>query len=353
LLGYLTKRGIETTSFVLCSSKRERNGRAVAFFSGMHRIVEKPSILIVSPVRNEGRHIARVVRGVAAQELVPTRWVVIDDGSGDDTLEQLRELEREIAFLTVMQAPLASTEGEGSGPRDRLAHAIEVRNFNLALDAIDHRNFTHVMKLDGDIELPPHYLRILMERFSEDPSLGLAGGVLVEPTTGGGMRQIQIPSHHVHGALKCYSRDCFNAIGGLQERLGWDTIDGTYARMRGFRTRNFTELVSVHHRPIASADGRLRGRARHGECAYITHYGPLWVTVRALKVARSRPVGLSGIAFLYGYARAFVRRVERVPDREYRRFTRRELYGRLLGVVPALGRGLRSSREQRPLSNVV
>jgi glycosyltransferase involved in cell wall biosynthesis len=319
----------------------------------MHRTVEKPRILIVSPVRNEGRHIARVVRAVAAQELPPARWVVIDDGSSDDTLQQLRELEREIAFLTVTQAPVASVERDGSGPRDRLAHAIEVRNFNLALDQIDHQQYTHVMKLDGDIELPPNYLRVLMERFAEDSSLGLAGGVLVEPTTDGGMRKIQIPAHHVHGALKCYSRNCLSAIGGVQERLGWDTIDGTYARMRGFQTRNFTDLVSVHHRPIASADGRLRGRARHGECAYITHYGPLWVALRALKVARSRPVGLSGMAFVYGYARAFARRVERVPDREYRRFTRRELYGRLFGAVPAFGRGLKSSREQRPLSNVV
>jgi poly-beta-1,6-N-acetyl-D-glucosamine synthase len=319
----------------------------------MHRTVEKTRILMVSPVRNEGRHIARVVRAVAAQELPPARWVVIDDGSSDDTLEQLRELEQEIAFLTVTQAPVASAERDGSGPRDRLAHAIEVRNFNLVLDEIDHRQYTHVMKLDGDIELPPHYLRVLMEHFVEDPSLGLAGGVLVEPMTDGGMRKIQIPAHHVHGALKCYSRNCLSAIGGVQERLGWDTIDGTYARMRGFQTRNFTDLVSVHHRPIASADGRLRGRARHGECAYITHYGPLWVMLRALKVARSRPVGLSGMAFVYGYARAFARRVERVPDREYRRFTRRELYRRLFGAVPPFGRGLKGSREQRPLSNVV
>ena len=210
------------------------------------------------------------------------------------------------------------------------------------------------MKLDGDIELPPHYLRVLLERFADDPSLGLAGGVLVEPTPDGGSRKIQIPAHHVHGALKCYSRDCLSAIGGVQERLGWDTIDGTYARMRGFQTRNFPDLVSVHHRPIASADGRLRGRARHGECAYITHYGPLWVILRSLKVARSRPMGLSGVAFMYGYGRAFVQRVERVPDWDYRRFTRRSCTGDCWARRRA-GRAqvAATAREQRALSTVV
>jgi biofilm PGA synthesis N-glycosyltransferase PgaC len=303
--------------------------------------VQEPRILVVSPVRNEADHIVSVARAVAAQELAPARWIVIDDGSDDGTLELLHELEREIDFLTVMQAPQYSPEA-GESPRDRLAHAIEVRNFNLALaqataagrasaGGAAAESYTHVMKLDGDIELPPQYLRVLMERFAQDPSLGLAGGVLVEPTAGGDVRRVKIPANHIHGALKCYSRACLTAIGGVQERLGWDTIDETYARMRGFRTARFPDLVSVHHRPLASADGALRGHARHGECAYIAHYDPVWVALRSLKVAQRAPRGLSGAAFLYGYARAAARRVEQVPDSEYRRFTRRELRRRMLG----------------------
>ena len=114
--------------------------------------------------------------------------------------------------------------------------------------------------------------------------------------------------HHVPGTLKCYSLECFQAIGGIQERLGWDTIDETYARMRGYRTQAFQDLVAHHHRPWGSADGTLRGRARHGRCAYIVQFPLPWVTLRAFKVARTRPRGLSGVAFLYGYLRAAARR---------------------------------------------
>lgn len=285
-------------------------------------------ILIISPVRNEAAHIERIVRAVAAQELPPARWIVSDDASTDDTLAILRRLEAEVPFLTVMEAG-----GGPQGPvRDRLATAAAPRNFNEALATVDWREYTHVMKLDGDIELAPSYLRELMERFDAEPALGLAGGVLVEPVEGDRFRRIIIPRHHVHGALKCYSRECFEAIGGLHERLGWDTIDGTYARMHGYTTRSFTDLVSVHHRPIGSADGVLRGRARHGECAYISHYGLMWVAGRSLKVALSKPYGLSGVYFLYGYLRAAARRVERVPDRDFRRFARRELRRRMLGL---------------------
>ena len=293
-------------------------------------------ILIVSPVRNEARHIECVVRAVAAQDLQPARWIVVDDHSDDATLEILRGLERSVPFLTVMEAPAAP-----AGPvRDRLAVAAAPRTFNAGLATVDWREYTHVMKLDGDIEMPPSYLREMVERFDADPSLGLAGGVLDEPVADGGMRRIKIAPHHVHGALKLYSRACFEAIGGMQERLGWDTIDGTYARMRGFTTRNFDDVVAIHHRPIGSADGTLRGHARHGECAYIAHYTTPWVALRAVKIARRRPRGLSGAWFFYGYVRAAARGVERVPDPDYRRYTRRELRRRMLG------RPLTSNQEQ-------
>jgi hypothetical protein len=47
-------------------------------------------------------------------------------------------------------------------------------------------------------------------------------------------------------------------------------------------------------------------------------------------VAGSRPLGISGAAFLYGYLRSAVTRTPRVDDEGFRRFTRRELRDRLL-----------------------
>jgi biofilm PGA synthesis N-glycosyltransferase PgaC len=292
-----------------------------------------PRLLVVSPVRNEAAHIERVVRALAAQRQPPTKWIVIDDRSTDDTLRILRRLEPEVSFMEVHEA---GSEPAGAYTRDRLAGAAAPRNFNRGLRQADWRDYNYVMKLDGDIELGPGYLETALERMNADPSIGLAGGYLDEPQPDGGFRRIPIPPHHVHGALKLYRRDCFASINGVQERLAWDTIDETYARMYGYRTISFPDLVSVHHRPWGTADGAIRGRIRLGQCAYITHYPPLWVLLRSQRLALERPLGALGAAYLYGYARAALTGAERVQDAHYRRFARNELNRRMAReAIPA------------------
>jgi biofilm PGA synthesis N-glycosyltransferase PgaC len=278
-------------------------------------------LLVISPVRNEAAHIERVALAMAAQTRRPDLWVVIDDQSTDETPQILARLAERLDFLQVLNAQPA----EAASSKDRLAVAAEARAFNLGLNSVPWQTFTHIAKLDGDIELSPRYFELLLGEFERDGALGLAGGVLTE-RSGDGWREEHAPSdYHVRGALKCYTRNCLESIGGIEERLAWDTIDEVYARMRGFRTRSLPEIVALHHRPWGSADGTLRGRARHGRCVYITHYPLAWVSLRAVKTASERPALLSGMAFLGGYLWAGVVRTPQVDDPAFRAFVRREL----------------------------
>lgn len=308
-------------------------------------------LLLISPVRNEEAFLELVADALARQTRRPDLWVVVNDGSTDRTPEILAKLAERLDFLKVLDADKIAAKGP---VKDRLATAAAPRTFNLGLNSVQWQSFTHIAKLDGDTELPPYYFERLLGEFERDPELGLAGGLYADPDPLGGgdgnwdgdsnrsgWKVVKMPAkHHVPGTLKCYSLECLQAIGGVQERLGWDTIDETYARMRGYRTRAFADLVAHHHRPWGSADGTLRGRARHGQCAYIVHFTLPWVTLRAFKVARTRPRGLSGLAFLYGYLRSAVRRVPRVEDEQFSRFVRGELHQRMREeLVRVLPRG--------------
>ena len=286
-------------------------------------------LLVISPVRNEAAHIELVARSMAAQTRPPDAWIVVDDASTDTTRTILERLGADIPFMRVVD-PQAGANGQ---VKDRLAAAAAPRAFNAGLQAVQWEQFTHIAKLDGDTELPPRYFEMLLARFAADRQLGLAGGVRVESTEGGERLERVPVRHHVPGALKCYTLECFRAIGGIHERLAWDTIDEVYARMYGFHTRAFPELIARHHRLWGSADGMLRGHARHGRCAYIVHYPLSWVALRSLKTAASSPRGLSGVAYLGGYLRAAARRTPRVEDPAFRAFFRRELRSRARDAV--------------------
>jgi len=286
-------------------------------------------LLLITPVRDEAAHLERTVRAVAAQTRTPDLWLIVDDGSVDETPQLLDRLAEEVPFLELRRAPARGADAEEDG----LAIAAEAIAFNAALASVEIEDFTHIGKLDADVELSPTYFERLLARFEAEPDLGVAGGVLLEDD-GKGWEPTKIPPYHVRGALKLYSRECFEAIGGIEERLGWDTIDETYARMRGYSTRSLPEAPARHHRPVATRGGALRGRARHGQCAYILRYDAWWVVLRSFKVALQRPYGLSGIAFLYGYFNALLKAQPKVEDDRFKRFVRGELRGRVLPTRP-------------------
>jgi hypothetical protein len=279
-------------------------------------------LLIITPVRNEAEHIERVARGLAEQSHRPELWLVVDDGSDDGTPEILERLRTELDFMRVVATPPGYTKPSA----DRLAVAAAPRAFNYGLQAIDPRErslFTHLGKLDGDVELFPDYFAAILAEFERDPRLGIAGGVVLERRDGEWEEAPSAPEH-VRGALKLYSQECFQAIGGVREQLGWDGVDEVTARMRGFETRSFSAARAYHHRHTGSADGRLRGHVRWGEAHWILHHGVVWTLLRAGKVGRIEPRGASAAAYLYGYGRAAMRRVPRVEIDGYREFVRAE-----------------------------
>lgn len=286
-------------------------------------------LLIVSPVRNEAENIQLVVAAVAGQTRPPDLWIVADDGSEDETLDILRSVESQVSFLRVVE--IAPEDGAGI---DRLALGLEAKAFNQALAQADWRSFTHIGKLDGDIEVPPDYFERMLERMRENRRLGITGGSLLEPARHGAWKRINVPSDHVHGGLKLFTRECFEAVGGIQERAAWDMIDEGYARMRGFETERDSELEARHHRPSGSAGGSLRGRMRDGQFAYVARYSLPWVLARSLKVsAKWSPRGISGPAFVWGYLLCMIRRADRVEDEAFKRFVRREHRRRVLRAL--------------------
>jgi biofilm PGA synthesis N-glycosyltransferase PgaC len=284
-------------------------------------------LLVITPCRNEAEHLERTIASVAAQTRPPDLWLVIDDGSTDLTPEILNRWMTRLPYLEVLRTRRWDRPGS-----DGLAIAAEAVAFNRALDSVSIGEFSHIGKFDADIELSPDYFQRLLDRSAVEADLGIVGGTLLEDH-GREWKASGGPEHHVRGAVKLYRRDCLEALGGgIQERLGWDTIDEVEARMLGYRTRTLPQPTALHLRPVASRGGILRGRARLGRAAFILRYSPWWVAAKSARMALLRPYLLSGVAYFWGYLRAAVGdRHERVEDPEFARFVAAELRGRVRG----------------------
>ena len=61
--------------------------------------------LLISPCRDEAQYLRRTLDSVAAQSVPPALWVVVDDGSTDDTPAILQEYARRLPYLRGTQLP--------------------------------------------------------------------------------------------------------------------------------------------------------------------------------------------------------------------------------------------------------
>ena len=50
------------------------------------------NILIITPVKNESQFISTTIRSVIKQSVLPNKWIIVDDGSTDNTVDVINEL---------------------------------------------------------------------------------------------------------------------------------------------------------------------------------------------------------------------------------------------------------------------
>jgi glycosyltransferase involved in cell wall biosynthesis len=273
----------------------------------------KTRYVVVTPARDEEETLPHTIESMRAQRIPPTRWIIVDDGSTDRTLEIARAAERELPWLEVITRQNRGHRALGGGVVDTFDEGFE------RLAGVD---WDFVVKLDADLSFEPDYFERLLQRFDENPRLGMASGktYLMED----GHKRIEwCHDEHVRGPAKMYRAECYEEIGGLVAVRGWDMIDETRAQMGGWETRSYTEIELIHHRPI---DGRqsnvLSSRYKMGELYHFLGYHPLYHLARSLRSAvQDFPIVVGGIALLLGYLSASLRGRPRY-DEDYVRFVR-------------------------------
>ena len=284
--------------------------------------------VLITPARNEARFIEGTLRSVIAQRRPPALWIIVDDGSSDQTADIVDRYSCTHQWIQLVRLP----------PRANRNFAGKVHAFNAGLERLSGLEVELIGNLDADTSFGPDLFEFLLEQFRLDPTLGVAGTAYTQEGWDS-MSDSFEGETSVHGACQLFRAECFRQIGGYVANPagGVDWIAVTSARMHGWKTRNFPQQRFHHHRKMGTAERSTLGALfDYGAKDYFLGGSPVWEIFRIAYRSAKRPVLLGGMALLCGYVWAALRRVERPVSPELMRFHRAEQMRRLKTILRSL-----------------
>lgn len=270
--------------------------------------------VIITPARDEARHLAHTVESVLGQSLQPREWIMVDDGSSDATGKLMDRTAEGRPWIRVCHRPDRGRRILGIGVMEAFYDGYELLTAN---------DWEFLVKLDADLSFAPDYFENCFRRFEADPKLGIAGGTVFRMRNGKPVAEGQSdPPFHVRGATKIYRRACWETIGGLFRGTGWDTIDEVKANMFGWRTCTFRDLELLQYRRTGGAEGQWRNAIKNGRANYITGYLPAFMAAKCARRLVEYPAVIGAVGLAWGFFSSYLVREARIPERDVIRYLR-------------------------------
>ena len=286
------------------------------------------SYVLITPARNEERFIGGLLKSVTQQTVLPSKWVIVNDGSTDATAAIVSAYAAKHDWIELLNLPVH---------RDR-SFAAKVYAFNAGFARTEDCRYQIIGNLDSDVSFDAGYCQFLLNKFQQDERLGVAGTIFREDGYSSETDSFEGQTH-VAGGCQFFRRECFRQIGGYvpNKAGGIDWIAVTSARMMGWTTRSFREKYFFHHRSLGTAERSVLASAfSYGEKDYYLGGHPLWQFFRVAYRATKKPYIVGGGALFMGYLAAFVRRMERPVSKDLIKFHRKEQMAKLKVILKSI-----------------
>src|SRR5438876_8770926 len=285
--------------------------------------------VLITPAHNEETFIQKTLASMVTQTIPPERWVIVDDGSMDNTAEIVESYAKRYSWIELVRRQ----------QRPDRNFASKARAVDAGLERVQSLGFEIVGNLDADVSFEPNYMEFLMQKFSEDPELGVAGTPFTQNGDYDSSKDSFEGENYVAGPCQLFRRECFQEIGGYvpNQAGGLDWIAVMTARMKGWKVRAFPEKRFHHYRTLGTAGkGGLSALFSYGEKDYYLGGSPVWQLFRVAYRMAKKPFVLGGLALLSGYIWASLRRVKRAVSPELMRFHQREQMKKLRAILRTL-----------------
>lgn len=275
--------------------------------------------ILITAAKNEEAHLPKVAESVILQTLPPVLWVIVDDGSTDNTSEILNNLENRFVWIKSVRLP--------PHPRDVTFHYSYVckTGFDFAIELCKTKaiEYNYIGLLDADTVLEQTYFKKLCSEFDKNHQLGIASGQITD------MPNMEIKWDDIkndgkntrfpRGSGRLWRKKCFFETEGYLIEAAPDSISNVKAHLSGWEIQQFGNIRSIQLRDSSGAQGRWKGYQIDGSTAYYLNKHPGLVFFYSLYLMVKKPHYL-WIPYFYGYLKSVIKRGPKISDFEIKNY---------------------------------
>ncbi|WP_439553924.1 glycosyltransferase [Flavobacterium macrobrachii] len=266
---------------------------------------------IIIPTHNEEKFIALTLQSIVEQTVLPSKVVVVNDGSTDKTEEIVNSFVEKYSFIAAVNKSSDAIHLPGSKV---------IQAFQKGLETLDD-NYDIMVKIDADLIFPSNYFETIIKHFQSDERIGMVGGFCYIEKNGDWILENLTDKDHIRGALKAYRKETFLQIGGLKPAMGWDTVDELLCKFYNWKVVTDESLHVKHLKPTGASYNKA-ARYKQGEAFYSLGYGFFITTIASLKLAMRKGKPLLFMDYIKGFWKAKSAKKELLVTREQAKFIR-------------------------------
>lgn len=266
---------------------------------------------IIIPAHNEADFIALTLESLVSQTVLPSKVVVVNDNSTDETATIVDDFSKNHPFISLVNKTSEAIHMPGSKV---------IQAFHKGFETIDS-NYDIIVKLDADLILPNNYFETILNHFKSDSKIGMAGGFAYIEKNGEWILENLTDKDHIRGAFKAYRKECFLQIGNLKPAMGWDTVDELLCKFYGWKVVTDATLKVKHLKPTG-ANYNKASRFKQGEAFYSIGYGFFITSIASMKLAFLKGKPLLFLDYIQGFLRAKFNQKPLLVTKEQAKFIR-------------------------------
>lgn len=270
--------------------------------------------IVITPCKNEEGNLPDLIESMMAQSIMPSLWIIVDDGSTDKTPKIIEDAKKNHGSIKSIRL--------NDRGRDLGLHFAEISkkglDYALGYSTKNGIEWNYLGFVDGDISLPQNYYEYLINEFEKDLELGIGGGG-VNYTVGDKVVESTEGANEPSGGNMLVRRRFLEECGGIPISYTWDSVLKAKARLRGWKTRRFEEIRATEIRDAWSAEGYWKGYFHSGESAYFRNLNPIHVLINGMRYTFQKPHYI-GLPYLIGYFGSGLQRKPQIEDNEIRRY---------------------------------